>query len=119
MVQSQIHLRRIPADPSQADNLGGIDASDQPLHAFAHLAQFGCHAVGKEEHAQLRVGGDEARPPSPAGTCSHIGENGVRLYQAAAELGVEGIVAKASRLALRSRSYVRMGEDQDADRHGG
>jgi ATP-dependent DNA ligase len=24
----------------------------------------------------------------------HIGENGVRLYQAAAELGVEGIVAK-------------------------
>jgi hypothetical protein len=29
---------------------------EQPLHALAHLVQLGCHGVGKEELAQLRVG---------------------------------------------------------------
>jgi bifunctional non-homologous end joining protein LigD len=43
----------------------------------------------------------------------HIGENGVRLYQIAAELGIEG-TRQARRLALPARAHFGLGQGEDA-----
>jgi bifunctional non-homologous end joining protein LigD len=48
-----------------------------------------------------------SRTRRASGSWQHIGENGVRLFQAATELGVEGIVAK------RADSPYRRGRTSD------